>query len=184
MITQIDFQVLEFLQAHSNPVTDVLFAGITHLGDGGIFWILLTVVLLFFKKTRKCALMMAAALVIGLLTGNLALKNLIARERPFIQDPVMQNFLLVSPPSGFSCPSGHTLASFECATVIVLCNKKWGIPALILAALIGFSRIYLYVHFPSDVLFGLVLGVLIGVFVYFMYRKFIENSKLEQKLGL
>ena len=63
-------------------------------------------------------------------------------------------------------------------------QQKWGIPALILAALIGFSRIYLYVHFPSDVLFGLVLGVLIGVFVYFMYRKFIENSKLEQKLGL
>ena len=107
MITQIDFQVLEFLQAHSNPVTDVLFAGITHLGDGGIFWILLTVVLLFFKKTRRCALMMAAALVIGLITGNLALKNLIARERPFIQDPVMQNFLLISPGRFFLPVGSH-----------------------------------------------------------------------------
>lgn len=101
MITQIDFQVLEFLQAHSNPVTDVLFAGITHLGDGGIFWILLTVVLLFFKKTRKCALMMAAALVIGLLTGNLALKNLIARERPVYSRPGDAEFYACFPAERF-----------------------------------------------------------------------------------
>ncbi len=181
MITQIDFKILEFIQIHSNPVLDVIFSAVTHLGDGGIFWILVALVLIIFKKTRKCGILMLITLAAGLIIGNLALKNIIARDRPFIQDPVLQNFLLISPPSGFSCPSGHTLASFESATIIFIFSKKWGIPAFILAALIGFSRIYLNVHFPSDVLFGLVLGIVIGVCVYFAYNKFfakIFDSKL------
>lgn len=184
MITQIDFKIIEFLQTHAAPVPDVFFAAITHLGDGGIFWIILAVALICFKKTRRCGVMMGAALICGLIIGNGALKNLIARDRPFIQDPVLQNYLLISPPSGFSCPSGHTLASFECAAVIFMNNKKWGTAALVLAALIGFSRIYLCVHFPSDVLFGLALGIAIGICVYFAYKKFIKEKNIEKKLGI
>lgn len=183
MITQIDFNILEYIQIHSNPVLDVIFSSITHLGDAGIFWILLALVLAVFKRTRKCGIIMLLALAAGFVIGNLALKNIIARDRPFIQDPVLQNFLLISPPSGFSCPSGHTLASFESATVIFLFSKKWGIPAFILAAMIGFSRIYLNVHFPSDVLFGLVLGIAIGISVYFAYNKFLSKI-LDSKLFL
>lgn len=176
MITQIDFNIIEFLQVHSNPVCDVFFAAITHLGDAGVFWILLSVLLLCFKKTRGCGAAMATALIIGVLTGNLLLKNIIARPRPFIQDPVLQNILLISPPSGFSCPSGHTLASFECATVAFAFNKKWGVGALILAALIGFSRVYLYVHFLSDVLFGMVLGIAIGLSALMIYKKLLHGK--------
>lgn len=171
MITQIDVRILDFLQSIHNPITDIFFKYITYLGEDGFIWIVIALVLLFFKKTRKIGIMLVCSLILGFLTGNLILKNLIARDRPFVQNPEMLSQLLIHPPSEYSFPSGHTLSSFESATVIFLNNKKWGIAALILAAIIGFSRNYLYVHFPSDVLAGAFLGVLIGIFVYFMYNK-------------
>ncbi len=168
MITNIDFNILDAIQKIANPVLDVFFALFTHLGDGGILWILIAVLCLCFKKTRKCGLMMAIALIVGTVIGNLALKNIIARPRPFVQNPQMLSLLKISTPPGFSCPSGHTLASFESAVVIYLNNKKWGIAALIVAAIIGFSRMYFYVHFLTDVLFGMALGIGIGIAVYYL----------------
>lgn len=175
-MTQFDFDILDLIQKWTNPVFDFFFKYITHLGDAGVIWIVTAVILLFFKKTRKCGIMMGCALILGLLVGNLGLKNLIGRQRPFIQRPEMEAMLLISPPGGFSFPSGHTLASVECATVILLNNKKWGIPAITLALLIAFSRLYLYVHFPSDVIAAAILGIAIGVFVYYMYQKFIDKK--------
>ena len=175
MITQIDFQILEFFEEHASPALDFFFSLITKFGDHGIFWLALTIVLLCFKKTRTCGAMMAISLFIGFLVGNIVLKNIIARPRPFIQDPVLMGKLIISPPSGYSCPSGHTLASFECAVAIFMNNKKWGAAALVLAALIGISRNYLLVHFPSDVLFGLVLGVASAIAAYFIFNKLIKT---------
>ncbi len=175
MITRIDFNILDAIHSASNPILDVLFSVITKLGDGGIFWIILAVFLFFFKKTRGCSAVMITALVFGLILGNGILKNLIARPRPFVQDPVLTNFLLIPPPDGFSCPSGHTLASFEGAVSVFLFNKKWGTGALVLAALIGFSRLYLYVHFPTDVLLGALLGTGIAILSYFIYKKLLEK---------
>ncbi|WP_313155103.1 phosphatase PAP2 family protein [Lacrimispora sp.] len=170
-----EFGILYFLQSLHTPWLDVLMKEITSLGDHGMFWILTGVVLLCFKKTRLMGLCVILSLAAGLLIGNTFLKNMIARERPCWIDNSVP--LLINNPRDYSFPSGHTLASFEGAVSIWLYNRKWGTAALILAALIGFSRMYLFVHFPSDVLGGLVLGILIAVLVHFI----VERGKISKK---
>lgn len=158
-----DFPILDWMaQSLQNPALDWLMPKITVLGNAGIFWIILAVVLLCIPKTRKIGLTMGAALLVGLLVCNITLKPLLARIRPY--DYQLLHFgreipLLIATPSDFSFPSGHTLASFEAAVALTIYNRKWGIPALILAGLIAFSRLYLYVHYPTDVLFSLLMGV-------------------------
>ncbi len=144
------------------PALDAVMPVITLLGDAGIFWIAMAVVLLFFKKTRRVGVGMGIALLAGLLLCNLTLKPLCQRSRPY--DYQLEVFgklipLLIERQHDFSFPSGHTIASFEAAGVIWLNHKKWGIAALALACLIAFSRLYLYVHYPTDVLFSVVLGL-------------------------
>ena len=153
---------------------DFLMPLITVLGNAGIFWIAVAVVLLFIPKYRKIGLGMGAALIIGLLVCNVTLKPLIARPRPY--DYQLTHFgktieLLIARPHDFSFPSGHTLASFEGATVLLIGNKKLGIPAMILACLIAFSRIYLYVHYPTDVLVSVILGIAFGFLGNWLIKK-------------
>ncbi len=181
MITNIDFKILDAIQSITNPVFDAFFSFITHLGDAGAVWIAIAVICLLFKKTRKCGIMLGLVLILGTLVGNVALKNIIARPRPFLQNPDMLNSLLISAPHGYSCPSGHTLSSIECAYVIFLNNKKWGIPALVVAVLIAFSRMYLYVHFFTDILLGTVIGIGLAYLVYFAVNKAEERIKYEKK---
>lgn len=158
-----DLPILDWIAEHLwCGFLDVVMPLITHLGDAGIFWIAIAVILLIIPKTRKVGLSMGAALVIGLLVCNVTLKPLLARPRPY--DYQLEHFgktieLLIATPHDFSFPSGHTLASFEGATVLLLYNKKIGIPAMVLASLIAFSRMYLYVHYPTDVLTSVVLGI-------------------------
>ena len=167
---------------------DFLMPIITMFGDAGIFWIAWAAVLLIFPKTRKIGLSMGIALILGLLVCNLTLKPLVARIRPYaFQLEHFQKYivLLVETPSDFSFPSGHTIASFEAATVLLIKNKKMGIPAMVLAVLIAFSRMYLYVHYPTDVLASVVLGVafaFLGIFLAdklwaLLQRKFGNNKR-------
>lgn len=178
MITQIDFKILDFIQTLRSPILDKVFAFITHLGDKGYIWIAIALIMLCFKKKRKCGIIMAIALILGTLIGNITLKNLFGRLRPFQVNTSMKDMLIISAPGGFSFPSGHTLSSFECAFAIFFHNKKMGIPALILATLIGFSRNYLYVHYPTDVIAGIILGLFIAVLSSFLYKKFIKDKKI------
>lgn len=157
---------------------DTLFPLITKLGDGGVLWIALAVFFLFFKKTRKIGISMGISLIIGFLVGNLFLKNVVARIRPY--DFNSQVSILISKLNDYSFPSGHTLASFEGATSIFLRNKKWGIPAIIVAFLIAFSRLYLYVHYPTDVLTGAILGIGIAILASFTVDKI--YLKVESKI--
>lgn len=146
---------------------------VTSLGNGGIFWILLAVLLLCTKRYRVTGLMLGVSLLLGLIIGNLTLKPLIGRLRPFEVDSAIS--LLIEPPGDASFPSGHTLASFEGATVLMVKEKKLGIPALILAILIALSRLYLQVHFPTDVLFGMVLGIVNGLIAVKIVDKFLKT---------
>ncbi|NMP37949.1 MAG: phosphatase PAP2 family protein [Clostridiales bacterium] len=153
------------------PFLDFLMPVITSLGNGGIFWIILTVVMLCFKKTRKCGVMMAFGLIISLVVNDFVLKPLISRPRPFNFFDASSGYIypeLVSRPTSWSFPSGHTSSSFAAAVPLFSQNKKLGIPALILAALIGFSRIYVHVHYCSDVLAGVVVGALYGIAAIFI----------------
>lgn len=151
-------------QTFSCAFLDAVMPYITKFADSGIGWILLALVLLIPRKTRRMGAAMGVALAIGFVTGNLLLKNLVARTRPFLFDPSIE--LLIAPPHEFSFPSGHTLASFECAVAVFCYRRKGGVVALLFAVLIAFSRLYLQVHYPTDVLCGAILGSLIGYLAY------------------
>ena len=157
-----DLPILEWIQANlQSSLLDTIMPIITLFGEGGIFWIAWAVILLIIPKTRKIGLSMIIALLLGLLVCNLTLKPLVQRIRPY--DLQEQDFgiyinLLIDRQHDFSFPSGHTIASFEAAVVLLKYSKKMGIPALILAILVSFSRLYLYVHYPTDVLVSVVLG--------------------------
>jgi undecaprenyl-diphosphatase len=161
-INAAELSVLHWIREHLQcELLDRVMPVISALANDGIFWILLAVVLLCFSRTRRTGLSMGIAMLLGLLIGNLVLKNLIGRIRPYDLDPSV--VLLIDRLSDFAFPSGHTLASFEAATALTVRHRRAGIAALVLAALIAFSRLYLFVHYPTDVLAGAALGVGLGL---------------------
>lgn len=162
-MNEFEIKILDFIRERlACPFLDAVMPLITSLANGGIIWIIAAVLLLIFKKSRKTGFSVALALITGLIIGNLILKNLVGRIRPYEFNEGVE--ILVARLSDYSFPSGHTLASFEAATVLLIRDKRLGIPALVLAVAIAFSRLYLYVHYPTDVLAGIILGVLIGIF--------------------
>ena len=173
-----EFEILYAINNLHNPILDKIMVAITSLGNGGLIWIAIAVFLLFIRKTRKCGILMLISMVMGLILGNGILKNLIARERPCWIDQSIP--LLIPNPHDFSFPSGHTLASFEATVMIFLHNKKWGYISLVLAILIAFSRMYLFVHFPTDIICGMALGTLISILVYDSYE-ILKNRKSKIK---
>ena len=157
-----DWTILHWIQnTLACPAMDFLMPKITLLGNGGAIWILSAAGLLATKKYRKYGAFLLAGLALGVLVGNLTLKPLIARPRPCWFGESVQ--LLIANPTDYSFPSGHTLSSVIGATVLTKVNRKFGFAAIPLAALIAFSRLYLYVHFPTDILAAAVLGVAIGL---------------------
>ena len=158
-----DLPILDWIQENlKNAFLDVVMPIITMFGDGGIFWIACAVILLCIPKTRKTGLGMGFALIMGLIVCYVTLKPLVGRIRPYdFQEQLGVVIpLLTERMHDYSFPSGHTIASFEAATVLLINNKKLGIPAMILAVLIAFSRLYLYVHYPTDVIFSVFAGIL------------------------
>lgn len=166
-----DLPILEWIQANMrSSFLDFIMPLITVLGDAGIFWMICAAVLFITKKHRKIGLGMAFAMMMGLLVCNIILKPTVGRPRPYdFQWEVFgkQIQLLIETQHDFSFPSGHTIASFEACTVLMLGNKKLGIPATILAILIAFSRMYLYVHYPTDVIASVILGTIFGIIGYY-----------------
>ena len=180
-----DLPILDWIAANLwCPLLDAVMPVITVLGDAGIFWMVIAAALLLFKKTRRVGLGMGIAMLMGLLLCNLTLKPLCQRPRPYdYQFDVFNKLipLLIEQQHDFSFPSGHTIASFEAAGVIALNNKKWGIPALILASLIAFSRLYLYVHYPTDVLVSIVLGFALALMGNWLSRRIPDRYLLPNK---
>lgn len=169
-ITRLDFAVLGFIRENlSCTFLDLFLSVFTFLGNGGAVWIGINIFMLSRAKHRRAGAVMAAALVISLIVGNLLLKNLVARERPFVQNPDI--FILIPPPSGYSFPSGHSFSSFAAASVLGKYSRKAALPAFISASLIAFSRLYFCVHFPSDVLCGAVFGIITGISLYGTFKE-------------
>ncbi len=163
MAENFDLPVLDWIAENIwCPFLDFIMPYVTLLGDAGIFWIACSLILMFIPKYRKAGFKMGLALILGLLICNVTLKPLIGRIRPY--DYQMEYFgkeitLLIAAQHDFSFPSGHTIASFEAATALFICHKKEGIIALVLAVIIAFSRLYLYVHYPTDVIASVILGI-------------------------
>ena len=201
-IVNIDVAIYQFVDSIMNPVLNVIMTFITHLGDTpGIIWFILGLGLLIPRKTRKLGILLFAGLAFASVINNLCLKEIIERPRPYNLDPeVWKNAgyeyiwpNLIKKSDSWSFPSGHTSTSIGAGFALLLgCRKKElgiGIPAFIISLLIGFSRIYVHVHYPTDVIVGAVIGLLSGLAMYLVFTKLvfpkvvpaIEN-KLNKKL--
>ena len=177
-ITQIDFSILDFIQENLKcDFLDWLMVLLSRLGEGGILWFAIAIPMLFFKKSRTCGVVMILSMGVTLLLGEFLFKNLVGRVRPCNINTDIE--MLVKRPSSYSFPSGHTSASFASATTVFQWNKKVGVLALVLAVLVAFSRLYNYVHFPTDVLAGALFGIFASIFVYYFFRKYKFDNKLE-----
>lgn len=199
-----DLSVFEWVQGIQSRIMTAIMVTITTLGDEGIIFIAMGIVLLFTKKYRKVGFAILTALVVMLLCNNIILKDLLARPRPihlFNIDPEAYAFwggenakyvfpYFVHAPSSFSFPSGHTSSAFAAAFAILIYNRKIGIPMTFFAALMGFSRIYVEVHYCTDVIAGAVValvyaliaaGIVKLVFPYFEKALAAVMGKLKKK---
>ncbi len=171
---------LLFLQEQvRNPVLDAFFSFYTQLGDGGLMFLLLAAVLLCFPKTRKAGFAALCALAVGVLCTNVVLKHLFARPRPWLEVAGLIPLVEEHDPNSF--PSGHTCAAFAFAVAML-----WGLSGtwkkvlvLGMAVLMGFSRLYVGVHYPTDVLCGMLVGMLAG-FLGIQIVKFIDQKRLSR----
>lgn len=179
MITPWDASVLEAIQGIKCEFLDTFMALMSFLGDKGLIWIAIGLTLCFFKKTRATGVMVLCAMLVGLLLGEFGIKNIICRPRPFVTYDFTVNGHI---PSGYSFPSGHTTSSFAAATVIFICNKKLAIPAGLLAFLIAFSRLYNCVHYPTDVICGAVLGIVLAIITCLIFKKLGWDKRLGKNI--
>lgn len=146
-----------------------MFKAITFLGEGGLIWIALGLCLIAYKKTRWVGISVLLALLFSLLVGNVTLKPLVARPRPCWRNPLVN--LLIQNPKDYSFPSGHSLSSFAAAMAIFMNHRKMGVAALLFAFIMGCTRLYFYVHYPTDVLAGMLFGLILGFLAYWIATK-------------
>lgn len=173
-----DWTILHGIQALlACPLLDFLFPKITLLGNGALIWLAAAGGLLCTKKYRRQGVLLLCGIAAGYLTGNLLLKNLVARPRPCWLEPDFP--LLITTPTDYSFPSGHTLSSAIGAIILTKTDRCFGRFAIPLAVLIAFSRLYLFVHFPTDVLAGAVLGVCIGMVVFRVGSRLMEKQNVK-----
>ena len=156
-----ELSILDYIQSHlCSGFLDTAIPLITTLGNGGAIWIGCSVALLLIPKTRKAGAAMAVSLVLEALCCNVILKPLVGRIRPCDVNEAVN--LLIAHPTDFSFPSGHTGASFAAVSALYFSKYRLWVSSLVLAILIAFSRLYLYVHYPSDVLAGMLIGIMAG----------------------
>ncbi|MDO5517351.1 MAG: phosphatase PAP2 family protein [Clostridium sp.] len=175
LIENIDYSILEFVRMKlKNPFMDKWMVFITRQGDIAGIWIIIAIVMFTIDGHFKDGASIILTLALCAILGNLILKNIFSRKRPF--HTKTEILLLIPKPKDYSFPSGHTMSSIAAATVIFNMNHILGIISWIIAILIAFSRIYLYVHYPSDIAAGAIAGFLTGIFtIYIMNLEFINR---------
>lgn len=176
-IQNFDDYVLMYIMnnMHSN-IMDKFMVIITSLGNGGAIWIIISLILIINKKYRNIGIMLLGVLMMDAIVGDVILKNLIKRIRPCIY--TAQAKLLIQKPLSYSFPSGHASAAFAAAGILIKYFRKYTLEIIALASLIAFSRMYLYVHYPSDVFGGIILGTLSSKIVLYVFQR-IEIFKVK-----
>lgn len=166
-----DMQFLLYVQENiRNPILSDIFIPLTKSGDYGFIFIISGLILLCFSRTRKTGIIFLSALALNFILTNLIIKNIVMRARPY--EVIEQLSILIAPPHGYSFPSAHTSSAFACITTLYYTEKKVFPYTLIFAVLMGLSRIYVGVHYPSDVLFGAVVGIVSAYLIYKIYAYF------------
>lgn len=171
---------LDFLK--SIPREDwltIIMKVFTYLGEAGALWILLSIVLCIFAKTRKTGATMMLSMIVTVIIGNVILKNCFARFRPAWVDEAFFNSIKyhIGIPNDYSFPSGHTMNGVTASMCILFCTIKekknviYGVGAVVLAGIIAFSRMYLFVHWPTDIIAGAVVGLIIAIASFFIMDK-------------
>lgn len=173
LITKFDSFVFSLAEMISCTFFDWFFRIITYTGDKGIVWIVVGLTLMTMKKTRRIGYAVIVSLLVTVILNNYVLKEIFDRTRPFVADPSIK--LLIDVPHGSSFPSGHTSSSFAAATAIFMYDRKKGAFALIYATLMGLSRIYLHVHYPTDVIGGMIVGIVLAILVVLAIEKSYEK---------
>ena len=183
-ITQFDYSILDFIYQNIRcDFLDPIMAGLSYMAYNGIGLIVIAVVLIIPRKTRVWGCMALCAIILGFICGDLIIKNLVCRVRPYddyqsFHDAVMPFTLNAGKETSYSFPSGHSNCAFASATVYFKANKKIGTVALVIAALIAFSRLYNYVHFLTDVIVGSALGIISAIVVIGLFDKFNVEQKI------
>ncbi len=174
-LNNIDQTILFFIQNNFHfPLIDKIMILFTTAGNWGLIWIIISILLLLNKKTRNIGIVTLIALFLSAIFVEVLLKNIIQRPRPFIAFPSFH--ILVSKPNSFSFPSGHTASSFAVGYVLVNYFKKFSLLIWLVAILIAFSRLYLALHFPSDLIGGVVLGLICGKLSLYFYNQCIKDK--------
>ena len=176
ILLNLDGNILLWIQDYvRNDFLTPIFTTITKLGNAGIIWIAVSLLLLISKKTRKIGCMGIVALLLSLLINNVCLKNWVARTRPY--DAIDSLIPLIKKPTDYSFPSGHTASSFAVACILYRkLPKRYGITAMVLAVLIAISRLYIGVHYPTDVILGMISGIIISYLAVKIVEWFNERN--------
>ncbi len=175
----LDLSILEWIQrVFSSPIMNTVMVSVTKLGDNGFIWIVMVLLFLTTRKTRILAVGLALVLLVelGLVEGFI--KLIVQRPRPFTEVDI---HLLIPAPNSTSFPSGHTASSFAAAGYLLFLKRKEAPLALFLAVIIAFSRLYLFVHYPTDVLGGGVLGLLLGYLGSLLYTRILYPKLISVK---
>lgn len=165
-----EIQFLDMLQGIRTPMLDTIMAFLSDLGNAGIFWMAIGALLLIPRKYRMSGLQMLVAMALTFIVGNLILKNVFDRMRP-CQVFVDAYNLTVKIPHDASFPSGHTMNGITGSVSLIFMDKRVGIPALVLAIAIAFSRMYNFMHWPTDIIGGLCIGLISAIFVNWVFQK-------------
>ena len=182
-LINLDGQILLFIQEHLRfALITPAAVFITKLGNSGFIWLVISILLLFPKKTRRAGILSLVALAGSFCICNLFLKNYVARVRPY--EVVNGLHCLVGKAHDWSFPSGHASASFAAAVVIYKSRPaRLGVPCMILAFAIALSRLYVGIHYPSDVICGAVIGTLVGLIVFWLFgeKKYKKRARRRRR---
>lgn len=155
----VDLEILLFIQEHIRcAVLTPFMRFFSLIGEVGAIWVIIGLILCLYPRTRMGGFYMLLSLVLGFMLNNIIIKNVFQRPRPYVTHPEIIS--LMGEVSEWSFPSGHTCSSFACATALAISFGKKGALAYILAVLIAFSRLYIGVHYPSDILGGMIVGAM------------------------